>query len=89
MHELAAPEQRAGGVERGANGVGRLVDVQAGEQRHPCVERAVRADGIGHFEVVRTAKEEVFLAVARGDVHEAGAGFGGDELPGNTGTSRS
>ena len=70
----------AGLVQRGADRIGGLVDVHAGEQRHPGVEGAVGADGVGDFQAVRAAEVEVLLAVAGGDVDEAGAGLGGDEV---------
>ena len=43
---------------------------------------ALLADGERHFEAVRAAEMEVFFAVARRSVHEAGAGIGGDMLAG-------
>ena len=80
MHQLAAGQQRAGLGQRGADRVGGLVDVHAGEQRHPGIERAVVADRLRDFQVVAAAEVEVLLAVAGGDVDEAGAGLGGDEV---------
>ena len=70
----------AGLGQRRADRIGRLVDVHAGEQRHPGVERAVVADRLRDIQPVGAAEVEIVLAVARRDVHEAGAGLGGDEI---------
>ena len=75
-----AGEQVAGFGEGGGDGVSGLVDVDAGEERDPLVEGAVVADGFGDVEIIGAAEVEVVLAVAGGDVDEAGAGFGGDEV---------
>ena len=78
MRKLATGEQAAGLDQRGTDRVGRLVDVDAGEMRHPGVESAVLAHRFGHFQALFAAEVEILLAVARGDVDEAGAGLGGD-----------
>ena len=80
VHQLAARQQPARLVERGGNRIVRLVDVQPGEQRHPRIERAVIADRIRHFQSVLAAEHEVVLAGVRRDVHQAGAGLGGNEI---------
>ena len=78
MHQLAARQQPAGRGQRGADGIGGAIDMQPGEFRHPGVKGAVLADGIRHLDAVGPAQLEIFLAMARGDVDEAGAGLGGD-----------
>ena len=80
MPDLAARDERAGFLERGSHRVGRLVDVQAGEERHPGIEGAVRPDRVGDFEPVRLAQRKILFAVARSDGHEGGALVGGDEV---------
>ena len=70
----------AGLGQRRADRIGRLVDVVAGEQRHPGVERAVVAHRFRDFQPVGAAEDEVVLAMAGRDVDEAGAGLGGDEI---------
>jgi hypothetical protein len=60
--------------------VGGLVNVLTGEQRDPGVEGAIVADGFRDFQATRSAEVEVVLAVAGGDVDEAGAGLGGNEV---------
>ena len=66
--------------QRGGDGGSGFVDVLAGEQRDPGVEGAVVAYGFGDVQIVGAAEDEIVLAVAGGDVDEAGAGFGGDEV---------
>ena len=80
VDDLAAGEQCSGLSERLADVVGGLVDVLAGKQRDPGIEGAVITDGFGDFEAIGAAEVEIVFAVARGDVDEAGAGFGGDEV---------
>ncbi len=80
MDDLAAGEQPAGRGQRFAHRVGDLVDVLAGEQRHPRIERAVVADRLGDVEVVGAAEQEVVLAMAGGDMDEPGAGVDGHEI---------
>ena len=80
MHELAARQQPAGGLELAAHRIGGLVDMHAGEMRHPGVERAVRPHRVRHLDAVLAAEREILLAMAGRDMHEAGAGIGGDEI---------
>ena len=56
------------------------VDLLAGEQRHVRIVGAVLGDRVGHLHAVGDAQLVVVGAMARRDVHEAGAGVGGDEV---------
>ncbi len=78
VHQLGAGEQGAGLGQGGADGVGGLVDVDAGETGDPGVEGAVVADGLGDLQAVGAAEGEVVLAVGGGGVDQAGALLGGD-----------
>ena len=87
MDQRAAREQPAGGGQRIGHLAVHLVDVAAGEARHVVVEAAVvvhRRRGLDRPLVRRQAcvplrhRLEVLGAVARRDMHEAGALLGGD-----------
>ena len=78
--DRAAGQQIAGLGQRCTDRISGPVDVHAREQRHPGVEGAVVADRLRHIQPVVAAKVEVILAMARGDVDEAGASLGGDEV---------
>jgi hypothetical protein len=80
MDQFTARQQAAGFRQGGADRVRRLVHMQAGEQRHPGIEGAVTAHRFRHLDAVLPAEIEIVLAVAGGDMHEAGAGLGGDEI---------
>ncbi len=80
VHQLATSQQAAGFIQRGGDLVVRLVDMQAGEQRHPRIEGAVVAHRVGHLQSVLAAELEVVGAGVGGDVHEAGAGLEGHEI---------
>src|SRR5271166_540449 len=63
VHEFPAPEQAAR-VEQGcADGIGRLIDVGAGKQRYPGVERPVGTDRLAYLQIVLLTEVEVLLAV--------------------------
>ena len=66
--------------QRLAHRVGGFVDVLAGEQRHPGIERAVVADGFRDIQAVGAAEDKIVLAVAGGDMDETRAGVGGHEI---------
>ena len=87
VHDLAARQQRARPRSAPRTPGRRLVDVHAGEQRHPGIERAVVADRLRHVQPVRAAKDEIVLAMAGRDMDEAGAGVGGDEIASSSGVS--
>ena len=66
--------------QRVTHRVGGFVDVLAGEQWHPGIERPVVADGFGDVQIIGAAKDKIVLAVAGRDVDEAGARVGGHEI---------
>ena len=78
MHQLAPRQQTTGLRQRRADRVGDLVDMLPGEMRHPGVEGAIRPDRVRHLQPMHAAEREILLAMAGGDMHEAGAGIGGD-----------
>ena len=71
-------------LDHGAVGVALLavgrIDALAGEQRHVRIIGAVLGHRVGHLDAVGDAQLEVVRAMARRDMHEAGAGIGGDEV---------
>ena len=75
-----AGQQRARLGQCRADRIRRLVDMRAGEQRHPFIERAVVAHRLRDRQVVGTAEVEVVIAMAGRDVDEAGAGVRRDEV---------
>ena len=82
MDQFAMGEEPAGLGQRVAHFFGDLVDVIAGEKRHPGVVGAVVANGFRHFDAMGAAEMEVILAMAGRDVNETGAGLGGHEIAG-------
>ena len=72
--------QRAALAHRRPDRLVRLVDVQAGEAGRLRGEGAVALHRLRHRQAVRAAEREVVLAVAGGDVDEAGALVRGDEV---------
>ena len=63
-----------------ADRVGDFVDVLAGEQRHPGIERPVIADGFRDIQTVRATKQKIILAMAGGDMDKPRAGVSGNEI---------
>ena len=87
MHQRAARQETAGFLDRLGDrlvGVTRLpvgaVDGAAGEQRHARQIDAVRSHRVGHRQAVGLAQFPVIGPVPRRDVHETGAGIGGDKI---------
>ncbi len=78
--DLAARQQVPGVRQGRGDRIAGPVDVHAGEQRHPGVERAVIAHRLRHIQSVVAAEDKILLAMAGGDVDKTGAGFGGDEI---------
>ena len=87
VRDAAGGQQLARLVERlGHDLVGRAlladrgVDLQAREQRHVRIVGAVLGHRVRHLDAVGDAQLVVVRAMARRDMHEAGAGIGGDEV---------
>ena len=82
VRQLRLRDQRAGGFAGGIDRVMRLEDVLAGEARGLRGEGAVVVHRLRHRQAMRAAEVEIVLAMAGGDMDEAGAGLGCDEIAG-------
>ena len=82
VDQRAAGEQRAMLDQGRDHRLGRLEHVQALEAGHLRGVGAVLGHRVRHLEAVACTQLEIVLAVAGGDVDEAGALLGGDEVAG-------
>ena len=82
MRELTRRGERPRCLHRRINGCMRLEDMQALKPRRVMGEGAVIIHGFRDRQVMCAAQIEVILAMARRDMHEPCAGFGGDEIAG-------